>query len=842
MTIHEIDTASVHRITSGQVVAELASAVKELVENAIDANSTSIEVRFKNYGKDLIEVVDNGKGIEPEDFSRLGMLLYLFHCLLKLTLSPLGKKYHTSKLRSYKDLELVETFGFRGEALSSLCSLSDVALITNTKKNSSIATELKLDHTGNVHSQTICSGTKGTHVSISNLFHTLPVRRKDFVDNLKREFAKALGFLQAYAIVHTDVKMVVSNITGSNNKKSLLITTSGKGNMKSNIATVFGVQSVSSIIPFTISFEFDSKPITVTGFISKPVFGQGRSTSDRQFYYINSRPCVLPQFSKALNEVYKTYNSLQSPFVVANIKLDTKLYDVNVTPDKRTIFIHDEENIIEKIKQELVSHFDKTSYTIPQNTISINTQLNLDNSLLSQKTSVKRNDSPEDAQPTSKLVTRGPTSISPEFSRPVVYTEKSDISGKTLLPRKVTRTLTSYVSSAARSDHGLENQPLVVEKVDGSTLSKQQQIDLQEKLYEQDDTKHTDKRVCLDDSLSSLSEEKCTFDHGSLAAQCNCHSHNQHATHKNEKVADAPREKRTRTRSKSDQYTPSNIFKSRTCNFDVAVSVFTDKIDLVSEEMNNIAKIVESKTETELENSLAAEKLSKIKLSNINDDEYAAESTLDLSINKTDFLKMNIVGQFNKGFILVTNCNKKTKSKDLFIVDQHASDEIYNFEELNRNTVIRNQPLMAPLSLDLSAMDEISVISNITVFEKNGFKIDIDENEVPGKKCKLTSIPVSKSTSFGTEDLQELIYLLQTKSGQSDIRCSKVRSMFASRACRKSIMIGDSLTTNFMSNVVKNLSGLDRPWNCPHGRPTMRHLANIDQFSGTFQDCSSSSE
>ena len=104
-TVQAIDKRSVHQICSGQVVVTLATAVKELVENSLDAGATMVEVRLKNWGSECLEVVDNGSGVLPENFAALAL------------------KHHTSKLNVFSDLVGVETFGFRGEALSSLCAL-----------------------------------------------------------------------------------------------------------------------------------------------------------------------------------------------------------------------------------------------------------------------------------------------------------------------------------------------------------------------------------------------------------------------------------------------------------------------------------------------------------------------------------------------------------------------------------------------------------------------------------------------------------------------------------------------------------------------------------------------
>jgi len=127
-------------------------------------------------------------------------------------------------------------------------------------------------------------------------------------------------------------------------------------------------------------------------------------------------------------------------------------------------------------------------------------------------------------------------------------------------------------------------------------------------------------------------------------------------------------------------------------------------------------------------------------------------------------------------------------------------------------------------------MDEIAVIDNLDVLKKNGFVVDVDPEAPTGRRCKLISLPMSKETVFGVEDLEELIHLIHSSqgSGTNHLRCSKVRSMFAMRACRKSVMVGKALPVKAMEKIVRHMGELDKPWNCPHGRPTMRHLAELD--------------
>ncbi|KAH8155333.1 uncharacterized protein LAJ45_00343 [Morchella importuna] len=153
-TIKPIEQKSVHHIQSGQVIGDgLTSVVKELVENSFDASATSIEIRFKNY----------------------------------------ALKHWTSKLTSYDDLDSVKTFGFRGEALSSLCALADLQITTATSEEAPKGTRLEFETSGKLKSRSVAAAQRGTTVLVENIFKTLPVRRSELERNIKREYTKVLG-------------------------------------------------------------------------------------------------------------------------------------------------------------------------------------------------------------------------------------------------------------------------------------------------------------------------------------------------------------------------------------------------------------------------------------------------------------------------------------------------------------------------------------------------------------------------------------------------------------------------------------------------------------------------
>ncbi len=237
------------------------------------------------------------------------------------------------------------------------------------------------------------------------------------------------------------------------------------------------------------------------------------------------------------------------------------------------------------------------------------------------------------------------------------------------------------------------------------------------------------------------------------------------------------------------------------------------------------------------------------------DADARATAELERSFQRSDFAALRVIGQFNLGFILAV------LGDDLFIIDQHASDEIHNFERLQRTTTLNKQPLIRPQALELTPAEMQTVLQHMPVFSANGFDIEeAPSHEADAPRLRLTAVPVSKNTVFDAADVHELVSLLdghaptQGPLGSLEggvIRPAKVRSMLAMRACRCSIMIGRALDVQQvcaacasllcsaallmslpacrpqMERVLAHLAELKAPWQCPHGRPTMRHLADL---------------
>lgn len=192
--IRQLDVATLNRICGGQVVIDLSGAVKELVENALDAGATLIEVRLREFGAELLEVSDNGRGIPVPEHAGV------------------TRKSWTSKIQSFEDVYRVQSFGFRGEALAALCELSSSLEITTRTKVDAAATHVCYGQDGSIRSRRPVARPVGTTVAVAGLFAPLPVRHREFIRSLRKQYVAMVSLLHSFAMVSRGVRFSVTNV------------------------------------------------------------------------------------------------------------------------------------------------------------------------------------------------------------------------------------------------------------------------------------------------------------------------------------------------------------------------------------------------------------------------------------------------------------------------------------------------------------------------------------------------------------------------------------------------------------------------------------------------------
>ena len=309
-----LDEDTINKIAAGEVIERPASAVKELVENSIDAGATKILIEVAEGGKSLIKVTDDGCGIDANDL-------------------PLAfQKHATSKIAGAEDLERIETLGFRGEALASIASVAGCVEVSTKTRSALTGTYLKMEG-GRAVEQKEIGCPKGSSISVKELFYNVPARRKH-LKGAEAELVHIAGVITEMAIVNHDISFEL--FTG----KRTVFKSSRSGSWDDVLLKIFGLKTMKAMLPFCA----EGKNWSLKGMTGDPL--STRSSPDRIFIYVNGRPVSSRSITSALREAYRNIIPVgRSPMAVISLQIDSGLVDVNVHPTKREIRLLKEEEI-----------------------------------------------------------------------------------------------------------------------------------------------------------------------------------------------------------------------------------------------------------------------------------------------------------------------------------------------------------------------------------------------------------------------------------------------------------------------------------------------------------------
>ncbi|MDZ5473392.1 DNA mismatch repair endonuclease MutL [Bacillus sp. 31A1R] len=332
--IIQLDDDLSNKIAAGEVVERPASVVKELVENAIDAASTIIEIEIEEAGLSKIRIIDNGDGIEEED------VLMAF------------QRHATSKIKDDKDLFRIRTLGFRGEALPSIASVSRLEMKTST---GDAGTRVVIAG-GKVEIFEKASSRKGTDLTISDLFYNTPARLK-YLKTVHTELGNITDVVNRLALSHPEISFRLVH-----NDRKLLHTT-GNGDVRQVLAAIYGMNIVKNMIPI----EEKTLDFTLKGWVSLPEIT--RASRNYISTMINGRFIKNYSLAKAISEGFHTLLPIgRYPIVLLNIEMDPILVDVNVHPSKMEVRLSKESELFELISGSIKAAF-KTKQLIPSGVI-----------------------------------------------------------------------------------------------------------------------------------------------------------------------------------------------------------------------------------------------------------------------------------------------------------------------------------------------------------------------------------------------------------------------------------------------------------------------------------------
>ncbi len=306
-------------IAAGEVVENMASVVKELVENSIDANSTKVRIDLLEVGLNEIKVIDDGDGMSKED--------------MKMSI----KRHATSKIKTSHDLYHISSLGFRGEALPSIASVSHLEIISSEGDSGYRIFMLK----GEIKESSEYAPRKGTSIAVRYLFYNTPARLKH-LKATNTELSYIVGYVNKIALSHPEIAFTLTN-----DKKTIFQST-GSGEHLRVLSNIYSIEIIKNMVPF----EDKNQYFEVSGYMTKPIFN--RSNRNHITIIVNNRMIKNSKIIYSISEAYKTYLPIgKYPIVFLKIDLDPLLIDVNVHPQKLEVKFTEERMLLSLIKKAI---------------------------------------------------------------------------------------------------------------------------------------------------------------------------------------------------------------------------------------------------------------------------------------------------------------------------------------------------------------------------------------------------------------------------------------------------------------------------------------------------------
>ncbi|MFT7807972.1 PMS1 protein1-like [Arapaima gigas] len=334
----QLPADTVRLLSSAQVITSVSNVVKELVENSLDAGASNIEVKLENFGLDRIEVRDNGSGIKVADAPVMAL------------------KHYTSKICCHEDLEHLQTYGFRGEALGSICAVSEVTVTTKTPDDA-VSTQYTLDHTGHITSQKPSHLGQGTTICALKLFKNLPVRRQIYSSNkkCKEELKKTQDLLMAYGIIKPELRILLTH------NKAVMWQKAKVPDHRTALMVVLGTAPMASMVP--LHHHQEEPEVTIDGYVPKQGSSSSltsSSNSDRTFIFINDRPVHHKEILRVVKQQYSSQvdrevNQSRYPTLMMSITVPAASVDVNITPDKTQVMLQNKDAVLLAVETMLAS-------------------------------------------------------------------------------------------------------------------------------------------------------------------------------------------------------------------------------------------------------------------------------------------------------------------------------------------------------------------------------------------------------------------------------------------------------------------------------------------------------
>ena len=846
--LKHLDETTITQICSNTSIPSIVDIIKELVDNSLDAGASHLRLELTEGGLDEIIICDNGHGVPETSFSSL--------CL----------RGTTSKLSSFEDVFKLTSYGFRGQALSAICYLCDITLITKTA-SSPHTFIIQYNNNGTITSQSVLT-SNDIYISQRQLWNNIsgsifiikhPYKNNKLRYNilLKQKSSlinEIINLIQGYTIINTSCAFELYSQIQCENK--LVIKTDTKDTtMLKRIENIFGRRFAEKLV----NVSFENELIVFNAYVSLNILSGSKYNKSKvvKMYFVNGRRVEnIKGIDRIIVGVYRKYNKEANPVRIVSVVLREGGFDVNMGEKKNEVVFVKEKEILEFVEDMFMKfHEEKNKMFASNERIKWDNVGEFLNERINNKgiinTECKNSQSNNQSGSNSNSKCKCDIDSEIECNNIVDNNNDNDVKDD----REVLRTKRKFNERDSLYDEDkCFDIDIPKEKVNIPFITNHSN-DIN---YS---SNNNNSNICNENNDSNINDNYTNSNDNDNTIHClpennftviNINESNRKVTTINKKLELLKRLSSNRKSSpKTDikqrnpklsllqQYTSTTTtpktlpppFPTKPSNLHSIPPQKEYFLDLSSITISSLQKIdIYTHNKPSLHTFLSQS-------TTCSSPQQQQQLTLQ-TIDKSDFLSMTIIGQFNKGFIL-TRLNS-----NIFIIDQHAANEKVNYENLLNNIKLTKQPTLAPIKLDLlSIAEKTNIYLQRDLYNQLGFEIIKQMDEL-----YIKTFPSIYNYNFKLADFINIVHKINEKHYTMDSTSSEsitappsqhilttlflsdsILKHIATKACRMSIMIGTSLTYNQMQSIVHSMGSILSPWNCPHGRPTMRFLYKINK-------------
>ena len=800
--IQVLDRNTIDKIAAGEVIERPSSVVKELTENAVDAGASSVTVEIRDGGTTFLRVTDHGSGIAADQVADAFL------------------RHSTSKIRKVEDLAHISSLGFRGEALSSIASVSQVELITKTA-DSDTGVSYRIEG-GEEKSLEEIGAPEGTTFLIRNLFYNVPARRK-FLKSPMTEAGYIGTLMERLALSHPDIsfKFIANHQTK--------LQTSGNTNLKDIIYNIYGREVASELLPV----NREGRCVSVTGYIGKPVVSRGNRNYEN--YFVNGRYVKNPTITKAIEDAYKSFMMQHRyPFTALLFQVDGEKVDVNVHPAKLEVRFSDNNAVYQDIFQAVHDALAGKEF-IPEIVLTPEEE----QMFAPEQTTI-------DAQVPSRVQAANPSNVNrtPE-SLGVVSDQRQMTAGQALSGQNMSQTArestdgvsfsagTSMVRETASYDASAQRQTSDIQETSGYGTEQPlpaQTANAQPQSQSPQNTM-TPEEAARQRNLQYFMEkmkERVTKEFAQQAPKDQESQTEQAAT-------GIPLPEDTQMgagylghleKSQENGHGQSAVTNGMGSGYGTAAS----QSSIAQPE--NVLGTADGQYAGQ-EKSGAGERTVASGTISVTEESQQGQSPIQspekpeqLDLFEHRFLDQKsranyrIIGQLFDTYWLIQFEDK------LYIIDQHAAHEKVLYERTMRALRTKeytSQLLSPPIILTLNMQEEELLHTYMDNFTALGFEIEA----FGGREYAVRAVPDNLFSVASREVLTEMLDGLSSAGGNR-VEAESINDRIATMSCKAAVKGNNRLSAREAEALIDELLNLENPYNCPHGRPTIVSMSQYE--------------